>query len=196
MTIELSRAELHAVAGYAAVCAREALPIFEAECPEDPRPRTAIEGRSRTVPSELKRSEIARGLRSGQLRKAGTPDWLLQAKPHALLWPRQARRFFTRSRKRRRSNIFSGRPPMRRERLSFPLATIQMWVRPMWRKRGCSISQCAGGAALLGSQARQRRFRVGEDATEHPRRPMPGATRIPAKGGWRRLAPGLGASCS
>ncbi|WP_458180608.1 putative immunity protein [Bradyrhizobium sp. 14AA] len=41
--IELSRAELRAVAGYAAACARPALTIFEAERPGDPRPRLAID---------------------------------------------------------------------------------------------------------------------------------------------------------
>jgi hypothetical protein len=42
-TIELSRAELRAVAGYAAGCARPALEIFERERPGDPRPRAAVE---------------------------------------------------------------------------------------------------------------------------------------------------------
>ena len=42
-TIELSRAELRAVAGYAAACARTALDIFERERPDDQRPRAAIE---------------------------------------------------------------------------------------------------------------------------------------------------------
>jgi hypothetical protein len=41
-TIALSRSELRAVAGYAA-CARPALPIFERERPDDPRPRAAID---------------------------------------------------------------------------------------------------------------------------------------------------------
>lgn len=42
-TIELSLSELRMVAGYAAACARPALPIFEAACPGDRRPRAAIE---------------------------------------------------------------------------------------------------------------------------------------------------------
>src|SRR6185295_9489845 len=42
-TIELSRSELRAVAGYAAACARPALAIFERERPEDRRPRAAID---------------------------------------------------------------------------------------------------------------------------------------------------------
>ena len=42
-TIELSRYELRAVAGYAVACARPALAIFERECPDDPRPRAAID---------------------------------------------------------------------------------------------------------------------------------------------------------
>jgi hypothetical protein len=42
-TFELSRSELHAVAGYAAACARSALAIFERERPDDRRPRAAID---------------------------------------------------------------------------------------------------------------------------------------------------------
>lgn len=42
LTIDLTLAELRAVTGYAAACAREALEIFEAERPGDLRPRTAI----------------------------------------------------------------------------------------------------------------------------------------------------------
>lgn len=42
-TIELSRAELRAVASYAVCCARPALAIFERDRPDDPRPRNAIE---------------------------------------------------------------------------------------------------------------------------------------------------------
>ncbi|MEP6621809.1 MAG: putative immunity protein [bacterium] len=42
-TIDLSPAELRAVAGYAAACAREALQIFEAERPDNLRPRSAID---------------------------------------------------------------------------------------------------------------------------------------------------------
>jgi len=41
-TIELSRSELRAVAGYAVACARTVLPIFEGERPDDQRPRAAI----------------------------------------------------------------------------------------------------------------------------------------------------------
>src|SRR5689334_12312367 len=41
--IELSHAELRAVTGYAAACARQALTIFEVERPSDPRPRAAID---------------------------------------------------------------------------------------------------------------------------------------------------------
>lgn len=43
LMIELSRAELRAVAGYAATCARQALIIFEVERPSDPRPCAAID---------------------------------------------------------------------------------------------------------------------------------------------------------
>jgi hypothetical protein len=42
-TIELGMAELRAVAGYAAACARPALAIFERARPGDRRPRAAIE---------------------------------------------------------------------------------------------------------------------------------------------------------
>lgn len=42
-TIELREADLRAVAGYAAVCARPALAIFERDRPGDPRPRIAID---------------------------------------------------------------------------------------------------------------------------------------------------------
>lgn len=41
--IELSLSELREVAGYAVVCARTALAIFERERPGDPRPRTATD---------------------------------------------------------------------------------------------------------------------------------------------------------
>lgn len=43
MTIELSRSDLRAVARYAVACARTALELFERECPDDPRPRAAID---------------------------------------------------------------------------------------------------------------------------------------------------------
>jgi hypothetical protein len=42
-TIELSRAELREVAGYAVACARPAVAIFEHARPDDRRPRAAIE---------------------------------------------------------------------------------------------------------------------------------------------------------
>lgn len=42
-TIELSRSELRAVAGYAVACARPALAIFERGRPDDRRPRSAID---------------------------------------------------------------------------------------------------------------------------------------------------------
>ncbi len=42
-TIELSEHELRAITGYAAECARRALPIFERDLPTDTRPRDAIE---------------------------------------------------------------------------------------------------------------------------------------------------------
>jgi hypothetical protein len=42
-TIEFSRSDLREVAGYAVACARPALAIFERECPDDGRPRAAID---------------------------------------------------------------------------------------------------------------------------------------------------------
>ena len=42
-TIKLSRSELREVAGYAVACARPALAIFERECPNDGRPRAALD---------------------------------------------------------------------------------------------------------------------------------------------------------
>ncbi|WP_327183121.1 putative immunity protein [Streptomyces sp. NBC_01334] len=41
--IELNEHELREIAGYAARCARRALPIFEQSLPADPRPRDAVE---------------------------------------------------------------------------------------------------------------------------------------------------------
>lgn len=43
VAFDLTRHELGEVAGYAALCARAVLPIFEDEYPGDPRPRTALE---------------------------------------------------------------------------------------------------------------------------------------------------------
>lgn len=43
MTVELSLAEIRAVAAYAVACARPVLAIFEGECPADGRPRAAID---------------------------------------------------------------------------------------------------------------------------------------------------------
>jgi len=42
-TIELSRAELREVVGYAVVCARPVLAIFEHDRPDDRRPRAAVD---------------------------------------------------------------------------------------------------------------------------------------------------------
>ena len=41
--IHLELSDLRAVTGYAVLCARSALAIFERERPSDPRPRAAIE---------------------------------------------------------------------------------------------------------------------------------------------------------
>ncbi|WP_329118892.1 putative immunity protein [Streptomyces sp. NBC_01465] len=41
--IELSEQELRAITGYAAACARRALPLFERQCPTDTRPRDAVD---------------------------------------------------------------------------------------------------------------------------------------------------------
>lgn len=43
LTIELSTAELREIAGYAVTCAEPALSIFERDCPNDRRPRAAID---------------------------------------------------------------------------------------------------------------------------------------------------------
>ncbi|MCE7008866.1 exonuclease SbcC [Kibdelosporangium philippinense] len=43
LATELSMAELRAVTGFAVACAEPALAIFERDCPDDPRPRAAIE---------------------------------------------------------------------------------------------------------------------------------------------------------
>ncbi|MFF0526815.1 putative immunity protein [Nocardia amikacinitolerans] len=42
-TIELTPAELREVTGYALICAEPVVAIFERDCPDDPRPRAAIE---------------------------------------------------------------------------------------------------------------------------------------------------------
>ncbi|MEV6575910.1 putative immunity protein [Streptomyces sp. NPDC051577] len=42
-TIELSEDELRQITGYAAACARRALPLFEQDLSADPRPRAAID---------------------------------------------------------------------------------------------------------------------------------------------------------
>ncbi|MFJ9077436.1 putative immunity protein [Streptomyces sp. NPDC102278] len=42
-TIELSEDELREITGYAAACARRALPLFEQDLSADPRPRAAID---------------------------------------------------------------------------------------------------------------------------------------------------------
>ncbi|MDB5439008.1 MAG: exonuclease SbcC, partial [Caulobacteraceae bacterium] len=39
----LSQEDLRAVVAFAAACARPALALFETACPDDPRPRAAIE---------------------------------------------------------------------------------------------------------------------------------------------------------
>jgi hypothetical protein len=42
MEIQLEDSELRQITLYAATCARRVLPVFEAACPNDPRPRDAI----------------------------------------------------------------------------------------------------------------------------------------------------------
>lgn len=75
-TIELSKAELREVTGYAAACARPALAIFERECPGDERPRAAIDaaqafadGAERT--KALRDNAWAAQRAAGQARDAG-----------------------------------------------------------------------------------------------------------------------------
>lgn len=58
-TVELSLRELREVAGYAVACARPALAIFELECPDDPRPRAAIDA----AQAFAEGAERTRGLR-------------------------------------------------------------------------------------------------------------------------------------
>ena len=61
-TIELSMDELRALAGFAVVCANEALPIFEQYAPNDSRPREAI---------QAAKAFSEGGSRSNQLRSKG-----------------------------------------------------------------------------------------------------------------------------
>ena len=70
MTIELSRSELRAVAGYAVACARPALAIFECERPDDRRPRAAIDAAQAfaDAPSGPRRCVTALGRHTGRLR--------------------------------------------------------------------------------------------------------------------------------
>ncbi|WP_037347332.1 putative immunity protein [Sciscionella sediminilitoris] len=58
-TIQLSMAELRAVAGYAAACARTALPIFTEARPGDPRPRSAV-GAAQEFADGARRSKLIR----------------------------------------------------------------------------------------------------------------------------------------
>ncbi|OQR59631.1 exonuclease SbcC [Streptomyces maremycinicus] len=59
--IELSEHELREIAGYAAHCARRALPLFERSLPSDPRPRDAVEAAE---------AFAAGGRRTGALRQS------------------------------------------------------------------------------------------------------------------------------
>jgi hypothetical protein len=59
MQIELSPTELRAVAGFAAACARSALPIFEQSYPADLRPRAAIEA-AQAFADGAKRTKLIR----------------------------------------------------------------------------------------------------------------------------------------
>ncbi|QTJ64236.1 exonuclease SbcC [Rhodococcus sp. ZPP] len=76
--IELSRSELREIAGYAVVCVRPALAIFERERPHDQRPRAAIdgaqafaEGAERTT--TLRHSAWAAHRAAQEARDAGQP---------------------------------------------------------------------------------------------------------------------------
>ena len=60
MTLELSLAEIRDAAAYAVACARPALAIFERECPDDGRPRAAIDAAHAFAAGE-RRTEALRG---------------------------------------------------------------------------------------------------------------------------------------
>ncbi|BCJ39443.1 hypothetical protein GCM10010168_63090 [Actinoplanes ianthinogenes] len=57
--IALSLDELRAVTGFAVLCAQPALEIYERDCPDDPRPRAAVEA-ARAFADGAKRSKLLR----------------------------------------------------------------------------------------------------------------------------------------
>src|SRR3954469_12530414 len=67
--IELSKAELRAVARFAATCARPALAMFESQRPDDPRPRMAIEA-AQAFADGAERSKALRDAAWGAMRAA------------------------------------------------------------------------------------------------------------------------------
>jgi hypothetical protein len=66
----LTLVDLRAVAGYAARCAREALPIFEAVHPDDTRPRAAIDAAEEFARGG-RRGKVLRDTAWGALKAAG-----------------------------------------------------------------------------------------------------------------------------
>ena len=73
LTVELTMAELREVTRYAVACAEPALAIFERDCPDDPRPRAALDearrfaaGRSRTKALRVTALAAHRAARTAQ----------------------------------------------------------------------------------------------------------------------------------
>ncbi len=79
LTVDLSTADLRAVAGFAVACALPALAIFERHRPDDPRPRAAIDA-AREFAGGARRTKVIRdgawaALRAYQeARDAGQPS--------------------------------------------------------------------------------------------------------------------------
>ena len=125
-TIELSRSELHKVAGYAVACARSALAIFERERPDDRRPRAAIDAAQAFADG----GERSKALRDSAWRPTGRPrrpamrDRLRRATLRARQATRWVRRSSTPCQKLLRSSTFSDRPLMPHERLNSPPEAI------------------------------------------------------------------------
>jgi hypothetical protein len=60
-TIELSLSELRELTGYAAECARRALPLFEKHLPHDTRPREAIEAAYAFAKGKRRSNDLRQG---------------------------------------------------------------------------------------------------------------------------------------
>ncbi|MGY1771253.1 putative immunity protein [Blastococcus sp. SYSU D00813] len=68
--MELSRSELRDVAGYAVACALPALEVYERACPDDARPRAAVEA-ARAFAEGGERTKAIRDSAWAALRAAG-----------------------------------------------------------------------------------------------------------------------------